>query len=105
MAVKRTITLSTGGIFFVENVHQEMSARENIEMRNFSRVQRQAEIKKQKDEIASAILSLKTNLSFFIVLIFLYLSFVFLSSDVLAIIFSLLKSLTPVVTCVLSNLD
>jgi len=94
--------LATGGLFFVENVHREMTARENIEMRNFSRLQRHAELKKQKDEIESAVLSLKTNLSLFLVLIFLFLSGVFLSSNVLALIFSLLKSFTPVVTCVIN---
>jgi hypothetical protein len=92
----------TGGLFFVEDVHREMSARENIEMRNFSRLQRQAEIKKQKDEIQSAFLSLKTNLSLLVFLILIYSLVVFLSSNILALIFSAGKSQIPVVTCIIN---
>jgi hypothetical protein len=83
---------ASDGLFFVGDVHREMSARENIEMRKFSTLQHQAEIKKQKDEIQSAFLSLKTNLSLIVFLILIYVLVVFLSSNILALVFSVFKS-------------
>jgi hypothetical protein len=92
----------TGGLFFVEDVHREMTARENIEMRNFLQFQQQAEINRQKAEIQSAMLSLKTNLGLLIFLISIVLIAVFSSSNTLAIIFSVLKNVIPVVTCIIN---
>jgi hypothetical protein len=90
------------GLFLVENLHQELSGIENIEMANFNDLQRQAEIKKQQSEIDSAILSLKTNMSLIIVLILLLLSVMFLSSDALAVVFTLVKSQGLVVICIIN---
>jgi hypothetical protein len=84
------ITLTEGGIFLVENF--------NPEMLNAEGLTKQAEMRKQQEQIESAILSLKTNLSIFLILILLVVSGVFLSSDVISLIFSVLKNLAPVVT-------
>jgi len=59
---------------------------------------RQAEMRRHQAEVYSAILSLKTNLSICLVFILLFLSAIFLASDILAVIFSVLKNMAPVVT-------
>jgi hypothetical protein len=89
-------TLIPGGIFLVENFDQERADVDNMNAESFNR---QAEMRKQQAEVASAILLLKTNLSLFLALVFVFLIAIFLSSDVLALIFSFLKNLAPVVTC------
>jgi hypothetical protein len=92
----------SNGLFLIEMVHDEISARENIDIENFVRIQGQAEMNKQQAEKDSAVLSLKTNLSFFFVLIALFLIAMFLNNDFLAIIFSLVKSQAPVVTSIIN---
>ncbi len=82
-----------GGLFLIENAHRELSARENIEMQAFANRQRQAEVLKYQAEIDSAVLSLKTNLTFFLVLISIY---------SLAVLFSLFKNLAPVLTSIIN---
>jgi hypothetical protein len=89
----------SNGIYFVEN-GQEMLNREEIENELFSRAQKQQELKKQKAEIDSAILSLKTNLCSFLVLISLFVSVAFLSHESLTVVLLLVKNLTPVLTSV-----
>jgi hypothetical protein len=89
----------SNGIFFVEN-GQEMMNREEIENELFSRAQKQQELMKQKAEIDSAILSLKTNLCSFVALISLFVSVAFLSHESLTVILLLVKNLTPVLTSV-----
>jgi hypothetical protein len=91
-----------GGLFLIENAHREISARENIEMQAFANMQRQAEVLKQQAEIDSAVLSLKTNLTFFLVLISIYSLAFYLSSDILAVLFSLFKNLAPVLTSIIN---
>jgi hypothetical protein len=88
------------GIFIVENFNRENSAHENFELRNFAAIQSQSLLKKQQAEVDSAVLSLKTNASYFLFLIVLFLSVALLSSDVLAIMFSILTKLAPVLTCI-----
>jgi hypothetical protein len=93
---------ANNGLFLIENVHQEVSAKENKDIENFARIQRQAEIMKRQAEKDSAVLSLETNLSFFFVLILLFLLATFLSNDEVSIIFSLIKSQAPVVTSIIN---
>jgi hypothetical protein len=93
---------NANGLFLIEIVHNEMPARENIDAENFARIQRQSEMKKRQAEKDSAVLSLKTNLSFFLLLISLFLTGAFLGNDFLAIIFSLVKSQAPVVTSIIN---
>jgi len=76
----------SNGLFLIEIVHNEISARENIDIENFERIQRQTAMKKRQAEKDSAVLSLKTNLSFFFVLIALFVSAAFFNNDFLAII-------------------
>jgi len=90
---------STNGIFFVEN-GQEMLNREEIENELFSRAQKQQELMKQKAEIDSAILSLKTNLCSFVVMISLSVSVAFLSYESMTVISLVVKNLIPVLTSV-----
>jgi hypothetical protein len=78
-------------LFIIENVHRHLSAGENIEMQTFAAIQMQTEMKKRQAEIDSAMISLKTNLSFIIFLIFYFLLAAFLSSDALAGAFPLFK--------------
>ncbi len=77
-----------------------MTARENFELRSFAVMQSQTLIKQQQAEVDSAVLSLKTNLTYFLVLIFVFMSVVFFSIDILRIIFSILIKLAPVLTCI-----
>jgi hypothetical protein len=72
-----TSEVMPNGLFVIDYFQQEMSARESIEMKTFAQIQRQAKIKKQQLEIDCAILSLKTNLSFVLILTLLYLSAIF----------------------------
>jgi hypothetical protein len=87
--------MAPGEIFTVENIELEMANKDEI---NAERFNRQAEMKRQQAEVDSATVSLKTNLGIFLVLILLYFSVLFLSSDVLAVIFSILKNMAPIVT-------
>jgi hypothetical protein len=93
---------NAGNLSFIRDLYQELSGIETIEMRTFRNLERQAEIRKQQAEIKSAVLSLKTNLSLILVLISLPLSVTFLSSDVLAVVFTLIKSLGLVVTYIIN---
>jgi hypothetical protein len=90
--------VNSGGIFIVENVNQEISTSEDIEMRNFAMIQSQSFINQQEAEIESAILSLKTNLCLFVVLVFVFLSIILISNDGFAVIFSILAKLVHVLT-------
>jgi hypothetical protein len=92
---KSFIMLATGAIFAVENIELELTNRDEIKAKSLFI---QAEMRRQKAEVDSAILSLKTNLSICLVLILLYLSVIFLASHILAVIFSVLKNMAPVVT-------
>ncbi len=83
----------------VESINQEIMAREDFELRNLSVMQSQHLLKQQQAEIDSAILSLKTNLSFFLVLIFFFLSAAFFASEIFAISLSILTNLAPILTC------
>jgi hypothetical protein len=89
----------SNGIFFIEN-GQEMLNREELENELFSRAQKQHELMKQKAEIDSAILSLKTNLCSFVALISLLVSVAFLSHESLTIVLLLVKNWTPVLMSV-----
>jgi len=71
-------------------------------MQAFANRQRQAEVLKHQAEIDSAVLSLKTNLTFFLVLITIYSLAFYLSSDILAVLFSLFKNLAPVLTSIIN---
>jgi len=93
---------NTNGLFVIEIVQNDISARENEDIENFARIQKQTEMKKRQAEKDSAVLSLKTNLSFFFVLIALFLTAMFSNNDFLAIVFSLVKSQTPVVTSIIN---
>ncbi len=93
---------NTNGLFLIEIVHNDISARDNIDIENFARIQRQTEMKKHQAEKDSAVLSLKTNLSFFFVLISLFLLAMYLSIEDISIIFSLIKSQAHVVTTIIN---
>jgi hypothetical protein len=93
---------NTNGLFLIEIVHNDISTRENVDIENFARIQRQAEIMQRQAEKDSAVLYLKTNLSFFFVMILLFLLATFLSNDEVSIIFSLIKSQAPVVTSIIN---
>jgi hypothetical protein len=93
---------NAGNLSFIRDLYQELSGIETIEMRTFRNLERQKEIRKQQAEIKSAVLLLKTNLSIILVLILLPISVIFLSSDVLAVIFTLTKSYGPVVTYIIN---
>jgi hypothetical protein len=97
-----TSEVMPNGLFVIDNFRQELSARENIEMNTFTQIQRQAKIKKQQEEIDSAILSLKTNLSFILILSLLYVLGIFVMSDTFSLLFVILKSQAPVVTSVIN---
>jgi hypothetical protein len=92
----------SSGLSFVESIYQEITARENFELRNLAIIESQSLLKQQKAEIDSAILSLKTNLSFFLVLIFFFLSAAFFASEIFAISLSILTNLAPILTCTFS---
>ena len=90
------MTLTPGVIFLVENFHQERPDNDDdMRAENF-RVQ--AELRKQEAELESAILSLKTNLGIILALLLLLLTAVLLPTDVVAVLFSVLKSLAPALT-------
>jgi len=88
------------GLFIVGNRFEEMTARQSFELRTFATIQNQSLIKQQQAEIDSAVLSLKTNLSYLLVLIFVLLSTVFFNSNFLGLIFSILTKLAPVLICI-----
>ena len=86
---------TSAGIFFIENVNHE-----TLEMEIFKRMQNEAMLRQRKVEMRSAVVSLKTNLFFILVILIIILLATFLSSDILAAIVSLLKNLAPVTTSV-----
>ncbi len=89
------IMIATGGIFEVENIELDII---NINEMKADFLVKQAEMRRHQAEVDSAILSLKTNLSICLVFILLFLSVIFLASDILAVIFSVLKNMAPVLT-------
>jgi hypothetical protein len=89
------IMIATGGIFGVENIELDIINRNEMKA-DF--LVKQAEMRRHQAEVDSAILSLKTNLSICLVFILLFLSVIFLASDILAVIFSVLKNMAPVLT-------
>jgi hypothetical protein len=87
--------VAIGGIFGVENIELDIINRNEMKADCLAR---QAEMRRQQAEVDSAILSLKTNFSICLVFILLYLSLIFLESNILAVMFSVLKNMAPVVT-------
>jgi hypothetical protein len=92
---KSFIMMASGPIFPVENIELELTNRDEMKAKSLFI---QAEMRRHQAEVDSAILSLKTNLSICLVLVLLYLSVISLANDILAVIFSVLKNMAPVVT-------
>ena len=86
-----------GQLFFIEN-----SNHGHLEQKIFARIQSETILRKQKAEIRSAILSLNTNLAYVFLIIIVLLVGALCSSDILLVIFSLLKSQAPVVSSVIN---
>ena len=88
---------NNAAMVMVENANPDQR---ELEMQ--ARIQNEATQQRQEAEVRSAVLSLKTNAMYvFILLTFLGFSTVS-STDILPLIFSLHKSLGPVITCVIN---
>ena len=95
--VAETNEAFAGQLFIIENVYNDRR-----ELEAFNRVQQETLLRKQQAEIRSAILSLKTNLIYTCLIFLVFLSAMVISSDIVVLIFSLLKSLAPVITSLIN---
>ena len=89
---------ASSGIFVVYNVNR----RETLEMEAFERIQNETMLRKREAEMTSAVVSLKTNLIYILVIILIFLLATYLSNDVFGATFSSLKSLAPVITSIIN---
>ena len=88
---------NNAAMFLVENANPDQR---ELEMQ--ARIQYDTTQQKQEAEVRSAVLSLKTNVMYVLILL-TFLGFGTISpSEILPIIFSLQKSLGPVITCVIN---
>jgi hypothetical protein len=86
-----------GPLPFIENANHE-----TLELEIFSRIQHETLLQKQQAEVRSAILALITNLTYITLIVIVFLIGTLKSSDLLLVIFSLLKSHAPIISSIIN---
>ena len=84
-------------MFIIENASHNQR-----ELEIFARIQNKTLLRKQQGEITSSILSLKTNLICAFLIVIVVLSVMIFASDIVAVIFTLLKSQASVITTLIN---